>query len=76
MENAQKIIEEAQKNNWVKIEAIEKIAVALGGLNVGEAIEECSIADLPFELIKEENNLKNDVELNEFINKKINYELN
>ena len=46
MENAQKIIEEAQKNNWVKIEAIEKIAVALGGQNVGEAIEECSIADL------------------------------
>ena len=38
--------------------------------------QECSIADLPFELIKEENNLKNDVELNEFINKKINYELN
>lgn len=36
---------------------------------------ECSIADLPFELIKEENNLKNDGELNEFINKKINYEL-
>ncbi len=46
MENDQKLLEETQKNNWVKIEAIEKIAFALGGQNVGEAIEECSIADL------------------------------
>lgn len=41
MENDQKLLEETQKNNWVKIEAIEKIAFALGGQNVGEAIEEC-----------------------------------
>lgn len=39
MENDQKLLEETQKNNWVKIEAIEKIAFALGGQTLAKQLK-------------------------------------